>query len=92
MVLLIRLREYMSKTRRKKTRHIDTDVAEQEEERETGDIYDDKQRGEMLKADGITAAENAFMQGRKMKPEKRKHPTHKDTISIELAEEEYTED
>jgi hypothetical protein len=66
MVLLISLREYMSKTRRKKTKHIDTDVAEQEEERETGDIYDDKQRGEMLKADGITAAENAFMQGQQL--------------------------
>jgi len=52
----------------------DTDDVEQEKERETGDIYDDKQRGEMLKADGITAAENAFMQGRKMKPEKRKRP------------------
>ena len=82
----------MSKTRRKKTRHIDTDVAEQEEERETGDIYDDKQRGEMLKADGITAAENAFMQGRKMTPGKRKRPTHRDTVSVQLAEDEYTED
>jgi hypothetical protein len=82
----------MSKARRKKTKHIDTDGAEQEEERETGDIYDDKQRGEMLKADGITAAENAFMQGREMKPENRKRPTHKDTVSVELAEEEYEKD
>ena len=54
----------MSRTKRKDTKHIDTDGVEQETERETGDIYDDKQRGEMLKADGITAAENAFMQGR----------------------------
>jgi hypothetical protein len=61
----------MSKAKRKKTKHIDTDDAEQEKERETGDIYDDKQRGEMLKADGITAAENAFMQGREITPEKR---------------------
>jgi len=82
----------MSKTRRKKTKHIDTDDAEQKAERETGDIYDDKQRGEMLKADGITAAENAFMQGREMKPDKRKRPTHKDTVSVQLAEEEYKED
>ena len=43
---------------------------EQEEERETGDIYDNKQRGEMLEADVITAAENAFMQGRE-KADKR---------------------
>jgi hypothetical protein len=82
----------MRKARRKKTEHIDTDDAEQEEERETGDIYDDEQRGEMLKADGITAAENAFMQGRKMKPGKRKRPTHKDTVSVQLAEDEYKED
>jgi len=82
----------MSRTKRKKTKHIDTDDAEQQIERETGDIYDDKQRGEMLKADGITAAENAFMQGREMTPEKRKHPTHKDTVSVQLAEDEYKED
>ena len=37
---------------------------ERKKERETGDIYDDKQREEMLEADAITAAENAFMQGR----------------------------
>jgi phosphopantothenoylcysteine synthetase/decarboxylase len=43
---------------------------EEEKERETGDIYDDKQREEMLEADAITAAENAFMQGRK-KTDKR---------------------
>ena len=82
----------MRKAKRKKTRTIDTDDAEQKIERETGDIYNDTQRGEMLKADGITAAENAFMQGRKMTPKKRKHPSHKDTVSVELASEEYTED
>jgi hypothetical protein len=82
----------MSKEKRKKIRHIDTDEAEQQIERETGDIYDDKQRGEMLEADGITAAENSFMQGRDITPKKRKHPSHKDTVSVELAAEEYTED
>jgi hypothetical protein len=65
---------------------------EWEKERETGDIYDDEQRGEMLKADGITAAENAFMQGREMKRKKRKRSTHKDTVSVQLAEDEYKED
>ena len=82
----------MTKTKRKKTKYIDTDEAEQQIERETGDIYDNKQRGEMLKADGITAAENSLMQGREMTPKKRKRPTHKDTVSVELAAEEYTED
>jgi len=32
------------------------------------------------------------MQGREMKLEKRKRPTHKDTVSVELAEDEYKED
>jgi hypothetical protein len=82
----------MSRTKRKKTKHIDTDDAEQRIERETGDIYDDTQRGDMLEADGITAAENSFMQGREMTPKKRKHPSHKDTVSVELAADEYTED
>ena len=82
----------MSSAKRKKTKIIDTDEAEQQIERETGYIYDGTQRGEMLKADGITAAENAFMQGREITPKKRKHPSHKDTVSVELASEEYTED
>jgi hypothetical protein len=77
----------MSKTRKKKS-HTRTG----EEETETEDIYDDKQREKMLYEDEITAAENAFMQGREMKPDKKKRPTHKDTVSVELAEEEYEED
>lgn len=82
----------MSRTRTKKTTHITTDVVEQRTERESGDIYDDKQRGEMLKADGITAAENSFMQEREMKPEKKKRPAHLGTVSVQLAENEYKED
>jgi hypothetical protein len=81
------LREYMSTTGRKK-RHIRAG----EKETETEDIYDEKQREEMLDEDEITAAENAFMQGREMTPEKKKHATHKDTVSVELAENEYEED
>jgi len=80
----------MSRTRRTK-RH--TRMGEEETEAE--DIYDEKQREKMLEEDEITAAENAFMQGREMKPKKRKRPTligHKDTVSVELAEDEYKED
>jgi hypothetical protein len=33
-----------------------------------------------------------LMQGREMTPEKRKRPTHKDTVLVELAEDEYKED
>ena len=82
----------MRKTKRKKTKHINTDEAEQQIERETGDIYNDKQRGEMLEADGITVAENAFMQGREMTQKKRKTSTHKGTVSVDLVAQEYTED
>ena len=72
--------------RKKKTTRVD------EEEIENDDIYDDIQREEMLEEDEITASENAFMQGREMTPEKRKRPLHKDTVSVELAEDEYKED
>jgi len=77
----------MSKTRRKKS-----NIRTGEEETETEDIYDDQQREEMLDEDEITAAENAFMQGRELTPDKKKRPAHKDTVSVELAEEEYKED
>jgi hypothetical protein len=76
----------MSRTRRKKSH-----TRAGEKETETEDIYDDKQREKMLKEDEITAAENAFMQGREMKP-KTKSPTHEDTVSVQLAENEYKED
>jgi len=80
----------VSRARRKK-RHTQAG----EEETKTEDIYDDIQREEMLEEDEITAAENAFMQGREMTSEKRKRRTqtdHKDTVSVELAEDEYEED
>jgi hypothetical protein len=74
--------------------HVDTDDLEKQEEVETEDIYDDEQREKMLDDDEITAAENAFMQGREMKPERRKSKkiSHNDTVSVELAADEYTED
>ena len=80
--------------KKRKRRHFETDDVEEQKEMETEDIYDDEQRERMLDEDEITAAENAFMQGREMKPEKRKGKkiTHNDTVSVELAEEEYTED
>ncbi len=53
--------------RERERRQRERERREWEQERETGDIYDDKQRGELLKADAITAAENAFMQGREKK-------------------------
>jgi hypothetical protein len=81
-------------SKKRKRRNVDSDYVEKQEEIETEDIYDDEQREKMLDDDEITAAENAFMQGREMKPEKRrsKKITHTDTVSVELAADEYIED
>ena len=77
----------MSKTRRKKN-----NICTSEEETETEDIYDDKQREKMLDGDEITVAENAFVRGRELTQDKKKRPADEDTVSVELAEEEYKED
>ena len=59
---------------------------------DTEDIYDEEQREKMLEEDEITWAEAAFMEGRENKPWKRKYKPHKDSTSVELAEEDYFED
>lgn len=85
----------MAVNKKKKKEELNFDNDEIEKEVETMDIYNDGQRNEMLKTDEITAAENAFMQGREMKPKdikKVKKAIHSDTVSVELAKEEYTED
>ena len=85
----------MAVNKRKKKEELNFDNDEIEKEVETMDIYNDDQRNEMLKTDEITAAENAFMEGREMKPKdikKVKKSIHSDTVSVELAKEEYTED
>jgi len=75
-------------------KHFDTDDVEKQEDAETEDIYDTEQRENMLEEDEITAAENAFMQGREITPEKKKtkKTSHDDSVSVELAENEYSED
>ena len=81
--------------KQKKKELSDFENSKIEKEVETMDIYDDDQRSEMLKTDEITAAENAFMEGREMKPKdikKMKKSSHDDTVSVELAKEEYSED
>ena len=81
-------------SKKRKVRHVDDDEVEKQEESETEDIYDDEQRERMLEEDEITAAENAFMQGRNIKPEKKKTKkfSHDDSVSVEFAEEDYSED
>ena len=81
--------------KRKKNRVSDFEIEGKEKEVDTMDIYNDDQRDEMLKTDEITAAENAFMQGREMKPKeikKVKKTLHEDSVSVELAKQEYNED
>jgi len=81
--------------KKRKIKRFEDSNVERQEETETEDIYDAKQREKMLDEDEITAAENAFMQGREMKLKrikKNKKTSHTDTVSVELAEEEYTED
>ena len=85
----------MSKKRR--APHVDTDDVEPDEnlELETEDIYNDKQREQMLEDDEITESENAFMVGREKKMEKDKKGKktgHDDSISVEISKQEYEED
>jgi len=84
-------------SKKRKMKHVDTDdVDKQKEEVDTEDIYDDEQREEMLDEDEITASENAFMQGREQTTEKKKSQkqatSHDDSVSVELAKDEYQED
>ena len=84
-------------SKKKRMKHVDNDdVDKQEQETDTEDIYDDEQREKMLDEDEITASENAFMQGREQKPEKGKtqkqKTSHDDSVSVELAKNEYQED
>ena len=80
--------------KRKPPRHFTSDV-EEKETTETEDIYDDEEWERMLNEDEITAAENAFMEGRELEPKqmkRRKKIPHDDSVSVELAEEDYRED
>ena len=84
-------------SKKRRAPHVDTDDVEPDEnlEQETEDIYNDKQREQMLEDDEITASENAFMEGREMKPEKGKQGKktgHDDSVSVELSKQEYEED
>lgn len=82
-------------TEKKSKRFVSSKSTKKSNDLETEDIYEDKQREEMLREDEITAAEDGFMRGREMTTKtakKLKKTGHKDTVSIELAEEEYEDD
>ena len=70
--------------------------SKEDKEEETDDIYDSKEREEMLDDDEITAAEEGFMRGRDEAPSKkqtRKNAvSHTDETSVELAKEDAEDD
>ena len=85
----------MSKTKKKPKPHFFSgETADRAEE--TDDIYNSKEREEMLEDDEITAAEEAFMRGREeespSKKQTRKNASHDDSISVELAKEDAEDD
>jgi hypothetical protein len=73
-------------------------VAEEEpkDENETMDVYDEKELEQMLENDEITEAEYSFMLGREKLRKKNKlgleRKEHHDSLSGELAKEEYEDD
>lgn len=59
------------------------------------DIYDPKQREEMLEDDEITAVEATFMEGRERALKKKEEDLwleKRETTSVELVQKEYQED
>jgi hypothetical protein len=82
----------MSKKAKKPLPYLSTEANQEEESGETDDIYDSKQREQMLEDDEITPAEEGFMLGREEAPSKKetrkKGASHDDSIADELAKED----
>jgi hypothetical protein len=87
----------MSKAKKKPLPHFYSGEEKANTEEETDDIYNSKEREQMLDDDEITAAEEGFMKGREdegpSKKETRKNAiSHDDQVSVELAKEDSEED
>jgi len=87
----------MSKAKKKPLPHFYSGDPKADTTDETEDIYNSKEREQMLDDDEITAAEEGFMKGREdegpSKKETRKNAiSHDDQISVELAKEDAEED
>ena len=87
----------MSKAKKKPKPHFYSGEPKADTEEETEDIYNSKEREEMLNDDEITAAEEGFMIGREeegpSKKETRKNAVnHNDQIAVELAKEDAEDD
>ena len=86
----------MSKAKKKPLPPFYSGEPKADTEEETEDIYNSKEREEMLDDDEITAAEEGFMNGREEPPSKketRKNAvSHDDQIAVELAKEDAEDD
>ena len=87
----------MSKAKKKPLPYLYTGDPKVDETEETDDIYNSKEREEMLDDDEITAAEEGFMLGREeegpSKKETRKNAvSHDDQVAVELAKEDSEDD
>ncbi len=86
----------MSKAKKKPLPHFFTGDPKADIEEETEDIYNSKEREEMLDDDEITAAEKGFMEGREEPPSKKQTrknaQSHDDQIAVELAKEDSEDD
>jgi hypothetical protein len=88
----------MSKVPKKKPQpYLYTGDPKPDIEEETDDIYNSKEREEMLDDDEITAAEEGFMKGREDEPPSKKKTaknavSHDDSVSVELAKEDSEDD
>jgi hypothetical protein len=87
----------VSKAKKKPLPYLFTGEPKADVEEETDDIYNSKEREEMLDDDEITAAEEGFMIGREeegpSKKETRKNAvSHDDSVAVELAKEDSEDD
>jgi hypothetical protein len=87
----------MSKAKKKPLPHFFTGEPKPDIEEETEDIYNSKEREEMLNDDEITAAEEGFMIGREeegpsKKATRKNAVNHDDQIAVELAKEDAEDD
>ena len=87
----------MSKAKKKPKPYFFTGEPKPDIEEETDDIYNSKEREEMLDDDEITAAEEGFMKGREDEPPSKKQTrknaiSHTDETSVELAKEDAEDD
>ena len=85
-----------AKAKKKPQPHFFTGDPKPDKTEETDDIYDSKEREEMLDDDEITAAEEGFMRGRDDAPSKKKTSknaiSHDDQVAVELAKEDAEDD